>query len=164
MCVCDVSNSYIPCPASPFSLTSSLCIPALETIWQSNISTLFKAEHPLKETKSLQSQTNQPTNKQQKSSSVAMATDLSSSSEWSVMSGQLSSSNTCSVSVIVAPLNRCLIPVSVILSQWESTCVCECLCVCVHVWQSQVEIKYYSFPFVHVFWASSHHNSAYIER
>ena len=27
--VCDVSNSCIPCPAS---LTSSLCIPALETI------------------------------------------------------------------------------------------------------------------------------------
>ena len=29
------------------------------------------------------------------------------------------------------------------------------------MWQSQVETEHYSFPFVHVFWTSSHYNSAY---
>ena len=46
---------------------------------------------------------------------------LSSSRALSVMSGQLSSSNTCKVSEH-APLVRCLIPLSVILSQWERAC------------------------------------------
>ena len=46
---------------------------------------------------------------------------LSSSRALSVMRGQLSSSSTCKVSEH-APLVRCLIPLSVILSQWERAC------------------------------------------
>jgi len=45
---------------------------------------------------------------------------LSSSKVWSVTRGQLSSSRTCRVSEH-APLVRCLMPLSVILSQWERT-------------------------------------------
>ncbi len=47
---------------------------------------------------------------------------LSTSSEWSVTSGQLSSSKTWRLqSDMAEPLRRCLIPLSVILSQWERT-------------------------------------------